>query len=173
VEGRVYRDASKERREFTIEGENQIVIVRLDLKRVWSLIPDEKIYIETSFDEALGKPKAHAAGGEGKITITPLGREPFGTVTANKEHVTGQDVDGRPIDGTIWVSDEGIMLRVETVLQDDQGGKHQVRMELHDVKTGPQDAKLFQIPADYRPAGQTRTGGNPPRGAQPTPADTE
>lgn len=168
AEGRVFRAPNKERREFTIEGESRIVIVRLDTKRVWSLVPEEKIFIETSFDEALGRSAARAApAAKAKVALTPLGHEPVNGVAALKERVAGEDEEGRPIAAIVWVSPQGIVLRVDTELLDDQGRKHQVRMELHDLKPGPQDSKLFEIPPDYRPAGQTRTGALAPREARP------
>jgi hypothetical protein len=162
LEGRVYRTPQKERREFAVEGEGQIVIVRADLKKVWSLVPEEKIYIETTLEEALGRGSARHGRVEPKVTITTLGRETMLGMEVSKEKIAGEDIDGSPIDGTVWVSDKGIVLRVENSLVDDEGIKHQIRMELRDVKVGPQDAKLFEIPAEYRRAGQTRTGGLSP-----------
>jgi hypothetical protein len=167
ADGRIYRAPDKERREFEVEGESKIVIVRMDLKRVWSLVPEEKIFIESSFDDALGKPARKGEQGKPEITLTPLGRDRMAGLPAVKQRITGVDVDGRPIDGTVWFSEEGIVLCVESLVTDDEGGKHKVRMELHDVKIGPQDAKLFEIPPDYRAAGQTRTGeASRPSGAE-------
>jgi hypothetical protein len=170
AEGRVFRAPNKERREFTIEGESRIVIVRLDTKRVWSLVPEEKIFIETSYDEALGRAPSRAGAtpvAKAKVALTPLGHEPVNGVAALKERVAGEDEEGRPIAAIVWISPQGIVLRVDTELRDDQGARHQVRMELHDLKPGPQDSKLFEIPPDYRPAGQTRTGALAPREAGP------
>ena len=160
VAGRVHRAGQKERRELTVAGDFQIIITRLDRKLVWSLSPDEKLYLEGTLDEALDRqPGAEGQPREPQIALTPDGSETIEGVHATKQSVRGTDVDGSPIEGDVWVSDDGIVLRVDSIVLDEGGGHHHVRTELHHLRVGPQDPKLFEIPPDYKRVPQGNLGG--------------
>ncbi|HYB10495.1 MAG TPA: hypothetical protein VEJ16_12575 [Alphaproteobacteria bacterium] len=167
IKGKVIRTREKERREMTVEGDLEIMIVRLDRKVVWSISPEEKLYIESPLDEALGR----APGPDGKVkepevSLETIGTEAVGGVQATKRKIVGKDVDGSPIDGVVWVSEQGIVVRVDSNVVDEDGKHHTVRMELHNLRVGPQDPKLFEIPADYKRVSQSRLGYNSPAVAE-------
>ena len=74
VDGKIMRAAGKERRELIVEGELETVIIRLDRRLVWSLAPDDKLYVESSLDEALGRvPGPSGKPREPQLTVTALG----------------------------------------------------------------------------------------------------
>ena len=159
IEGKVKRAPEKERSELTVKGESVVRIIRLDRKLVWSLSPEDKLYLESSLDEALGR----QPGNEGKpqepqLTFTPDGSETIDGRNATKQTVRGKNEDGSPIEGAVWVSDDGIVLRVDSVVVDEDGGRHRIRMELHHLRVAPQDPKLFEIPAGYKRASQYQLG---------------
>lgn len=159
VAGKVHRAGEKERREITVEGDTEVIIIRLDRKLIWSLSPDEKLYLESTLDEALGRPP----GQEGQprdpqLTLTPDGGETIEGLHTTKQSVRGTDVDGTPIEGDVWVSDDGIVLRAESVVVDEDGGRHSIRMELHHIRVAPQDPKLFEIPPGYKRVTQGKLG---------------
>jgi len=159
IKGKVIRAREKERREMTVEGDLEILIVRLDRKVVWSISPEEKLYVESSLDEALGR--APGPGGkvhEPEVSLQTIGTEAIDGVQATKRKIVGKDVDGSPIDGILWVSEQGIVLRVDSNVVDEDGKHHTVRMELHNLRIGPQDPKLFEIPADYKRVTESHLG---------------
>jgi len=161
VKGKVYHAPGMERRELTVEGDAEAMIVRMDKHLVWSLSPEEKLYVESSLDQALGRPLGpDGKPVEPKLKIGRQGEETVNGQRATRERVTGRDYDGTPIDGTVWVTAQGIVMRVDSVVVDANGAHHQVRLELSNLAIGPQDPKLFEIPPGYkrvRPPG-TRGG---------------
>jgi hypothetical protein len=151
IKGTINHAANKERRELAVEGDVEVMIIRLDRRLVWSLSPEEKLYIESTLDQALGRP----LGPDGKpiqpkLRIEREGEESVDGQHAMKQQVSGKDADGTPIDGTVWVTDQGIVVRVDSTVVDDDGTHHQVRMELTNLKVAPQDPKLFEIPAGFK-----------------------
>ncbi len=159
VDGKIMRTTGKERRELTVEGEPEILIIRLDRRLVWSLAPDEKLYVESSLDEALGRvPGPAGKPREPQLTVTALGSETIDGLHATKKKVSGKDSDGSPVEGMVWTSDEGIVLRVESEIVDEDGKHHRLRMELKNLRIGPQNSALFEIPAGYKRVTRSRTG---------------
>ncbi len=166
VEGRIMRSTGKERREMTVEGELEIVIIRLDRNLVWSLAPDDKLYVESSLDDVLGRtPDAAGKTREPQLTLTALGSEQVAGMHASKKKVSGKEADGSAVEGVVWVSDDGIVLRAESALVDDDGKHHSLRMELKNVRIGPQSPALFEIPAGYKRVTHGKTGSLAPAGA--------
>jgi len=159
VNGKIMRTTGKERRELTVEGEPEILIIRLDRRLVWSLAPDDKLYVEASLDEALGRvPGPAGTPSEPPLTVTALGSETIDGLHATKKKVSGKESDGSPVEGTVWMSDEGIVLRAESDIVDEDGKHHLLRMELKNLRIGPQDSTLFEIPAGYKRVTRARTG---------------
>lgn len=164
VAGKILRGRDKERRELTIEGEVEIVIVRLDRKLVWSLAPEDKLYVESSLDEALGRvPGPDGKPRQPELKLTTLGSEAVAGHSTTKQRIAGRDADGSPIDGIVWVSEEGIVLRAESDIVDEDGKHHFMRMELKNLRVAPQDPKLFEIPAGYKRVVQSTVGALAPR----------
>jgi hypothetical protein len=159
IAGKVHRAGQKERRELTVAGDTEVLIIRFDRKLAWSLSPEDKIYLESTLDEALGRqPGTEGQPREPQLTLTPGGSETIEGVHATKQSVRGTDVDGTPIEGDVWVSDDGVVLRVDSVVVDQDGGRHRIRTELHHLRVAPQDPKLFEIPPDYKRATQGKLG---------------
>jgi len=154
VDGRIMRASGKERRELTVEGELEIVIIRLDRHLVWSLAPDEKLYVEAALEDALG----HPSGKEPQLTVTALGSATIAGLHATRKRLSGRDADGSPLEGTVWVSDEGIVLRAENDIVDESGKHHRLDMELKNLRIGPQNAALFEVPAGYKRVARARAG---------------
>src|SRR5579875_3284924 len=151
VAGKMMRSHDKERREVVAEGNREVMIIRGDRGIVWSLSPDDKLYLETSLDEALGRiPDADGKAPEPQITVTPLGQESIDGVPVTKRRVSGKDADGSPVEATVWTSEDGVVMRLDSVVVDDDGARHAIRLELHHLRVAPQDPGLFEIPAGYR-----------------------
>jgi len=159
VDGKIMRATGKERRELTVEGEIEIIVIRLDRRLVWSLAPDDKLYVESSLDEALGRvPGPAGKPREAQLTVTALGSETIDGLHATKKKVSGKEGDGSPVEGTVWMSDQGIVLRAESDIVDEDGKHHMLRMELKNLRIGPQNSTLFEIPAGYKRVTRSKTG---------------
>lgn len=144
--GKVFVKGDKVRQETVIEGESEVTIVRPDKQITWTISPRAKTYTETPYQpedkgfEEWNKEKASRSKlvGEGTISGIPC-----------KKYEDVQD--GERI--YYWVSGRlSFPLRVEDP---------DFNMEYRNIKEGPVDDSLFEIPAGY-----TRT-------AIPTPAGVE
>ena len=156
IDGKIMSAAGKERRELTVEGDIEIIIIRLDRHLVWSLAPDDKLYVESSLEEALGR--APGKPHEPQLTVATLGSDTVAGQHATKKRLSGKDADGSPLEGTVWLSDEGIILRAESDIVDESGKHHSLSMELRNLHIGPQNAALFEVPAGYKRVARARTG---------------
>jgi hypothetical protein len=135
--GRVWASGDKERREVTISGRTHQVILRRDLGVAWVLMPEQHMYLE----QPLG---AHDRMAGGALEREARGRETVNGVETTRYHVHGTTADGQPFDGTMWMTDQDIPVRVVT----GQGPKR-VRLELERLSVGFVDPGRFEIPPGY------------------------
>ncbi|OGQ93989.1 MAG: hypothetical protein A2521_04400 [Deltaproteobacteria bacterium RIFOXYD12_FULL_57_12] len=100
--------------------------------------------------------------------MTQLGQETVNGINCTKNKVVVTAKDGHKSEGTMWVSKEGIMVRM--VSSDPaMGPGKQVTIDMKNLKIGKQDPALFEIPVGYAKAPSFNMfGGQPP--AMPPPA---
>jgi hypothetical protein len=117
-----------------------ISIVRRDRKVIWALLPAKRAYVELPWDSfapqlAPSKPTAGAreAMGSGEIAGYHCEKARVHVVVNGTDHVTLE-----------WTAPElgGLVIK-----RADPGGKWSVT--LSDVRPGPQNADLFDMPAGY------------------------
>ncbi len=151
IKSKVYHAlGGKERQEMSVGGSTQIIISRLDKKVGWVLMPDQKSYMEMGLDES--KQKSGADVNDCDMNISPLGEETVNGVKATKNKVSMSCPDNTNYDGHMWVTKDGIMVRMDAVAG--QGSKQtNLKIDLLNLKIGKQDPGLFEIPAGYRKFG--------------------
>ncbi|NBC31975.1 MAG: hypothetical protein GVY13_04800 [Alphaproteobacteria bacterium] len=142
LEGRVYHDRGLERREITIQGMEQVIIRRADLNHVYVAMPAMGMGMEMDLDSTpYPTPEEYLEG----LDATPMGQERVAGLEATKYRLTGTDPSGGAFDGFVWITDDGITLRLEGTVT--AGGRaEEVLMELDNVEPGPQDPALFDRP---------------------------
>ncbi|HRZ86801.1 MAG TPA: DUF4412 domain-containing protein [bacterium] len=134
--GKLYVSKDKMRMEMPMA----VTITRIDTKKVFILMPEQKMYMEQPFDPRKTVGAADKVPGETKRE--PLGEEPVGGVPADKYRIS-YTLNGETSAVIQWV-DKKTGVALKTAAED---GSWQ--MELSNVKTGPLDGSLFEIPADY------------------------
>ncbi|MCC6301437.1 MAG: hypothetical protein IT489_01390 [Gammaproteobacteria bacterium] len=149
IEGQVYASQGKERRETLMEGMRQIMILRPDKKLIWTLMPDQRMYIEVK----PGTDKAGSGADPGdlsgyEIEQTTLGEEEVNGVMTTKSKIVMTGKTGAKMGGFWWTSKDGIVVKMD-VLAMDKGDKTRIKKELRNLRVGPQDPALFEIPAGY------------------------
>lgn len=137
IHGRVWASGDKERRELSMQGQRYVLIVRRDRGVVWTLLPEQRMYVES----ALGEAGIPAAGVGGEVTRQAMGPESVNGVATTRYRVRGTSADGTPFDGLMWLTGDDVPMRVEG-----EG----VRIELSRLAVGPVDPSRFEIPAGYR-----------------------
>lgn len=145
VISRVYHSGSKERMEQEMDGAAQVIIVRTDKKLAWVLMPQMQMYMEIGYD-ALGA--AAYDPGEMDYTLVAEGTESVAGVTAAKYRMTAVGRDGKRFEGYIWLGPGNIMVRIEAASKGN-GKTERVKMELRNLRIGPVDRSLFEVPKGY------------------------
>lgn len=145
-EARLAHSQGKERREATVDGLANLLLLRPDKGKAWVVQPESGLAMELApLDPEIGIHPAALA----TLDAEPAGKEKVAGLDTVKYRVQDVYPDGGGFDGFVWATDDGIYARVEGTATD--GGEPvSVRMELRDVKRGRQDPALFDLPAGVR-----------------------
>jgi len=135
--GKIYVSGDKSRMEMP----EAITISRLDRKVTWMLMPSEKMYMEQPIN-------ARAVAGTQEKFDGELERVSEGDETVNGRHTTKYRVTfeagGKQETVFQWI-EVGTHFPVKTAAIDNSWST-----EFSNIKIGPQDRALFEVPSDYQ-----------------------
>lgn len=155
MQAKVFHAPGKERREQDMSGMQQIMIMRRDKNVIWMLMPDQKMYMEMK----MGQGKEDTADlKDYTIEYSVVGEEVVNGINTTKNKVIMTDKKGNKFGGFMWVSKEGIMVKMDTVSKV-EGSKMRVKMERKNIKIENQNPKLFEIPSGYNKMSMPGMGG--------------
>lgn len=138
-----YVAPQKHRLEIQAQGLLSIMILRSDLNASWLLYPSLNQYLKISSDQF----DSQAGDDMEVIEYKRVGTETLNNLVAGKYSVTIKDPEGNT-EGFYWVSDSGILLRMEMTITVD-GEQQQFTMYLTNLVVGSQPDYLFEIPAGF------------------------
>jgi len=132
---------------MNIESQGQRVssLIRWDSDTVWSLIHDQRMYMEISPEQS-GWQAYEAKACVGYEAGEMQGSETVDGRTTERWRCTGQTAvpqGGTPSDATVWYDPE-LQFGLKSV--EDNGNV----FEIHDVAAGAQAASMFEVPGDYQ-----------------------
>ncbi|MBU1027293.1 MAG: DUF4412 domain-containing protein [Candidatus Margulisbacteria bacterium] len=139
---KLYSSGGNWRVETESFGKKGIMIVRLDKKVSWMLMPEQKMYIEQKLkpDMLMGK----TAKMPGEIERKKLGQEKVNGILCDKYQVIFKvNEKSEPTSVFQWVSKDQIPMKSSSV-------DGSWSSELKNIKRGKQPAKLFDLPAGYK-----------------------
>jgi len=148
--GHLWRTPVALRHDMDDNGQMQTVIVRLDQKTAWMLVPALKLALGTDL-EGLTQLSGAAGvlGAADKLKPIAVGNETIEGLRATKYRVQMNDPEAGRFDGFVWSTSQGIVLKIDGA--GEQNGRHgTVRIAFRNVRVSPQDATLFEPPAGYR-----------------------
>lgn len=151
VHSKTFYTKDKQRMEIKAEkqGVNMISIIRLDKGVSWNLMVDQKTYTEAEVEESQKN-----SGDFRSCTVVFSGdsSESVNGVAAKKSHgiVKCPDVE---YGGDFWITQESIVVKMDVAGKTDTGQNIQMKTEMSNLKIGPQDQALFEIPAGFAPMG--------------------
>ena len=147
MKGRVHYTPTRERREMVMGsgGDKMITISRQDKKVAWTLMPAEKMYMESN----IAKSKSKDDPSSYKIEQTVVGPETVNGVSTTKSKIIMTGPKGEKMGGFMWATRENIVVKMDAIAVDKQQ-KHRYKTELTNLKVGKQDPKLFEVPAGYQ-----------------------
>ena len=149
-DGRLWRTRYALRQE-TPQGRGvQIIIARLDRNLAWILVPGVKVALETDL-AALDLPLGALTDGRG-LRQSPRGSETIAGVATTRYWVETVDGPGAPpgaaFAGDVWTSPDGVLMKIDG-RSNYKGRASTVRASFHNIRVGPQDPALFQLPQGY------------------------
>jgi outer membrane lipoprotein-sorting protein len=177
VKFKMYQAPDRQRMDFD-EGGKQSMIFRPDKKVSWIVMPEQKMYLEMSLEDGKAKGPGTRTRDMSDCSVTqkPSGKEVVNGVDTTRSDVDVSCPDGAKYTGKVWMSKEGIMVKMDATAKDGSGTKGRVRMELKNLKVGKLAPGTFEVPSGYKPMKMPGMGdfkesmGSPPQktGTQPT-----
>jgi outer membrane lipoprotein-sorting protein len=143
---KIWYTTEKIRVDVTHQGQSMSVIMDRPAKKMTVLIQKSKLYQTEALPE--GEANNPIAGGEWQVA--KAGDEKVAGFDTTKWSVSGKGSDGRAFKGFIWTTKENIQVRMDGEAEE-EGKTVKVSSELRNLKIGPVDAKVFEIPKDYKP----------------------
>ncbi|HEX2151939.1 MAG TPA: hypothetical protein VHG31_08080 [Stellaceae bacterium] len=145
IDGRTYRGKvwampGKERHEQAIYGLRPVFLLRADSPLGEIVLTSMKTIVQ--FDIPAELQMLDLA----ELKERPIGRETVNGIATTKYALDKSIPQGRA-EGTLWLSRDGIPMRLAGTFTNAKGKVSTVRWELSGVKTGSQPAALFESPA--------------------------
>jgi hypothetical protein len=137
--GKVWAMPGKERHEQAIAGMTPVFLLRADRKLGEIVLTGLKTVVEFEIPEELRLLNVAA------LKTHAIGSETVNGVATTKYAIDKSIPEGHAA-GTLWLSADGIPMRLAGTFTNAKGKESTVRWELNGVKTGPQPAALFEPP---------------------------
>jgi hypothetical protein len=141
-EGKIYATKDKERTETSMQGMESVMIVRKDQQLGWMLMPAQRMYQKLDFNQA----QQQSGSQPNDVEITEVGGDTVEGIAATKYKMIMKDGSAG---GFLWITPEGITVKMD-MLSKDGRDKNRTTVTLKNLVIGPQDAALFDPPADYK-----------------------
>ena len=140
--GRMWSMPGEQRHEQVLPSLEPVFILHADSTLGDILLPQ----LHTAVEFAM--PKALAVLGRPGLLGKAVGEESVNGVATTK-YAVDKDIPEGHLSGTLWLSADGIPMRCDGSLTRRNGKVSTVHWELRNVRVGPQDAALFEVPPGY------------------------
>ena len=138
--GLVFHTPGHERHEQELWGTKEVFILDTAAAQGWLIIPSFKTYVEFPF------PPVMADLASPDLTREPLGQETVNGVRTTKYRVDHTAHDGTRAKGYLWVSRDGVLMKLAGTITRAGSKPLSIAMELSHLERGPQDPSLFELP---------------------------
>jgi len=141
-EGKIWTMPGKERHEQAIQSFHPVFLLRNDTPLGEIVVPQLKTIVQFAMPpelKVLGMPefRKHPAGND---TVNGI---------ATTKYAIDETVPEGHAQGTLWLSRDGIPMKLDGSFTKSNGKVAKIRWELHNVKIGPQPAALFEAPQGF------------------------
>jgi hypothetical protein len=138
--GKVWAMPGKERHEQAILGLQPVFLLRGDSRLAEVVLASIKTVVQFEIPAELRLLNVAA------LAQHPVGRETVNGIATTKYAIDKSIPEGHA-EGTLWLSGDGIPMRLAGTFTNAKGKASTIRWELSGVKTGPLPAALFDPPA--------------------------
>jgi hypothetical protein len=141
-QGKIWAMPGKERHEQAIQSFRPIFLLRADSPLGEIVLPQLKTIVQFALPPEL------RILGTSDLKKHPVGQENVNGIATTK-YAIDDDVPEGHATGTLWLSRDGIPMRLDGSLAKQNGKVSTVRWELSHVRIGPQPAALFEAPQGF------------------------
>ncbi|HEX3864392.1 MAG TPA: hypothetical protein VHY35_22130 [Stellaceae bacterium] len=141
-EGKIWTMPGKERHEQTISGFRPVFLLRTDTPLGEIIVPQMKTIVEFPMPAELRLLSSR------ELKKHPVGDETVNGIATTKYAIDETVPEGHA-QGALWLSHDGIPMKLAGSFTKPNGKSSTVRWELTHVKIGPQPASLFEAPRGY------------------------
>lgn len=138
-QGKIWAMPGRERHEQTIQGMRPVFLLRADSPLGEVVLAGIKTIVQFEMPPELRGLRVS------ELKQQPLGRDTVNGVATTRYAIDRPVADGRA-KGTLWLSRDGIPMRLVGTYTAAKGKVSTIRWELSQVKIGPQPAALFEPP---------------------------
>jgi len=143
--GKVFHEPGKERLDQSISGIELNFILDLEASAGFIVVPSLNSYVP------FHPPALLAELNRSRLKGLAVGEERIAGMRATKYRIDYTASDGVHGDGFIWLGDDNILLRIDGRVERKTHKPMTIRMELSDIRPGPQNPALFNPPAGMKP----------------------
>lgn len=148
---RIAYTAKRQRLDYKAGDRDEIAIVDLVAAAVFILYPERKRFLKA----ALVEPEFDLGIGRADTQREKLAQESVAGRVATKFRVEAKTAQGQEFKGLAWLTDERILVKLEGEVR--QGRRtRRLTMIASEIKTGPIDPSVFEVPAGYAPVEDKR-----------------
>lgn len=141
---RMYYTAKRQRLDYKAGERDEVAIVDQEAAAVFVLYPDQKRYRKA----ALVQPEFDLGIGRADTKREKVAEEEAAGRRAVKYRVEAKTAQGQAYKGFAWLTAERIVVKLEGEVK--QGRRtRRLSMSASELKVGPVEAALFQVPAGY------------------------
>ncbi len=140
--GKIWTMPGRERHEQVIQGFEPVFILRADRPLAEVVLAKLHTVVEFVFPPELKMLVLP------RLTRHPVGRETVNGVATTKYAVDEDTPQGHAV-GALWLSRDGIPMRLAGNFTAANGKVSKIRWELSRVKIGPQPGNLFEVPVGF------------------------
>jgi hypothetical protein len=141
---RIYHTAKRQRLDYKVGERDEAVIVDREAGAVFVLYPAQRRYRKS----ALVEPEFDLGIGRAETKRERLADESAAGAAAAKYRVEAKTAQGQDYKGFAWLTAERVLVKLDGEVK--QGRRtRKITMIASELKTGPLDAAIFRIPADY------------------------
>ena len=149
IDSFVRQDGEKMRMEMNYGGQSAVIITRFDKGLTYMLMPTMSMYREMDMKDAQQVGSSDVDFSE----ASEVGREAVNGYDCTKFKAKFEDKQGGKGGGYYWVSDEGILMKVDMIYQSRKQKGQRMKFEMRDLDIGPQDPAAFEVPTNYSKMG--------------------
>jgi len=137
--GKIWAMPGKERHEQAIQGFDPVFLLRTDNPLAEIVLAKLKTVVQFAIPSEL------RVLGRSELKKHPIGQDTVNGVATTK-YAIDQSVPEGQAKGTLWLSRDGIPMKLAGTFTGQKGKVSTVRWELSHVQIGPQPASLFEPP---------------------------